>query len=204
MIALKNIFLFSILIHFSCANSNKSIVYNPNTISKTTAFQKLLKRQGFVEIPSYNLAGLAEDKNLQPLISDESDSMFFKKDYMPMGKIYGVYKDTSQFFLFITFYAAENYIPAIETFDKNGNRISSEQLLVNGCGAGCGYYCTMTAEISKDLSFIAKDSVLFYECDSLAKETPGTREHYVEYFTGKIDNTGRINREKTKKINLDP
>jgi hypothetical protein len=191
----KNAFLFLFLSGlFACKNSTSSI---PDISSvKEAAFKKFIARQRLIDLPvNFNLAYIS-DTLTEPMLVDSLDSLFIPTD-LAAGRIWGICKDTSQFFALITLDVAAVYIPGLRIYDKQGNLLQDVQLLVNGCGADCGYYCTAIAKIYKDtasenLKFYAQDSVYSYTCDSLGKETPGTKEHYIKSKSGTIDKQGRV------------
>jgi hypothetical protein len=176
---------------FDCSNSEKPVLS-----IKELAFKKFVSRQNIVDLPlHFDLDGIS-DSQTQPMIVDDLDSLFIPTDYAA-GRIWGIYKDTSQYFTFITLGAASVYIPQIKIFDKQGNKIQETELLVDGCGADCGYFCSAIAKVYKDdptsdIKFYARDSVLFYTCDSVGKETPGTKKHYIKYKSGFVDKSGHI------------
>lgn len=175
---------------FIACQQQKEIPRKPS--DRETAFNTFLKRQRIVDLPLYiNTESVSEEGTTSTLESN-SDTLFFGSDLYTGSRVFGLYRDTSRFYLFIILQAAEDYIPSIITFDKRGNKISSTSLLVSGCGGGCGYSCSANAKIDSELKFWAGDSVLSFECDSLGKEVPGTREHYVEYITGYVDPKGKI------------
>ena len=187
------------LILSGCKNAG-----NTTDSAKEAAFRKFVARQRFIDLPVHFDLNNAPDSLTQPLVFDKTDTLFIPSNNAS-GQIFGIYKDTSKRFLFIALYPADGYIPAIILFDKHGNRLNEEQLLVDGCGADCGYYCNAIADIykersSSDILFYTRDSVFAYDCDSLAKPMPGTTQHYVKFKSGGIDSLGRISK-KTGKIN---
>jgi hypothetical protein len=176
---------------FGCTNSDKAIVS-----TKELAFKKFVSRQRFFDLPIHFDIDEITDSLTQPAIVDPLDSLFIPTDLAAM-RIWGIYKDTSEFFVFITLGVAEDYIPVIEIFTKNGDKIQSESVFIDGCGADCGYYCNAIANIykehqSRDIKFFARDSVRYYDCDSLGNETPGTLVHYVKFKSGVINRSGQI------------
>ncbi len=170
---------------------------------RTDAIRKLARRTRLIDLPFYyDLSNYPKDTGLLPILNEPSDTLLFS-DGAGGGRVYGVYKDTTNFFLVVNLYAAAGgYIPVIEIFDTFGGKVAHQQLLVRGCGADCGYSCSAIARINKDLSFFVRDSVFQYTCDSLGKETPGTREHYIESFSGKIDQYGNIEKTIPQRLNL--
>jgi hypothetical protein len=188
---MRKCFLLISLAIFSCSTPDKT-----NISTKQLAFKKFVSRQRLIDLPlHFDLADIS-DSLTQPMIVDDLDSLFISPAFAAR-RIWGIYKDTSQLFIFVTLGTASVYIPEIQIFDKHGNRIHYEQLLVDGCGAGCGYSCNAIAKIykdirSSDIKFYARDSVFSYECDSNAKEVPGTREHYIKFKSGSIDKNGHI------------
>ncbi len=174
----------------------------PNT-AKEQAFKKFVARQKLVDLPLHFDLSVTDGISIKPFIEDNTDSLFIAPDHA-YGGVYGIYKDTSKGFLFIVLYAADTYIPGVILYDRQGNLLREEELLVDGCGADCGYYCNAIADIYKklgsdDIQFYARDSVFTYDCDSLGKPTPGTTEHYVKYKSGHIDGKGGMT-EKTGRI----
>jgi hypothetical protein len=182
------IFLLSI---FSCTDPDKTI-----STAKDIALKKFIARQRLVNLPIHFDLDHLPDSLTQPMIVDASDSLFISPD-LASGRIYGLYKDTSNFFLFINFGAASVYIPEILVLDKKGNQIHNEQLLICAGGADCGYYYSSISNIYRnttrpEIKFNVRDSMYLYTCDSLGKETPGTLEHYVQFLNGTIDISGNV------------
>jgi hypothetical protein len=185
---------------FSCSEPDKII-----DLTKEQAFKKFVARQRLVDLPIHFDIDQITDTLTQPAIVDPLDSLFIPTDYA-MNRIYGIYKDTNSFFIFITFGTADDYIPNIEIFNKHGDKIQEEDVFVDGCGADCGYYCNAISNIYKDnstseIKFYARDSVRYYECDSTGNEVPGTLVHYVKFKSGIVDNSGQIT-IKTGSTNL--
>jgi hypothetical protein len=180
----------------ACTNSDKKV-----DTTKELAFKKLVARQRLVDLPlHFDLNRISDTLTQEPIV-DDSDTLFISPT-LSGGRIWGIYKDTSNFFLFINLSAAAVYIPSIIVFDKHGNKISEEDLFIDACGADCGYFCNETTDLYKvnsDIMFYVRDSVLSYTCDSVGKETPGTREHYTKFKSGQVDLGGHIN-VKTGKL----
>lgn len=127
------IILFSLTI-FGCSNSG-----NINVSTKDLAFKKFISRQKLIDLPVHFDIDNISDSLTEPMIVNESDTLFISPD-LASGRIYGLYKDTSKYFLFLNLGAASIYIPEIMTFDKHGNQIQYEQMLIDGYGSDCGYY----------------------------------------------------------------
>ena len=185
---------------FGCSNSDK-----PALSTKELAFKKFVSRRKLLDLPIHFDLDAISDEQTQPMIVDDLDTLFIPTDFAA-GRIWGIYKDTSKYYAFVTLGAAAVYIPQIQIFDKHGNKIQETELLVDGCGADCGYFCNAIAKVYKDdpnsdIKFYARDSVFSYTCDSLAKETPGTREHYIKFKSGSINKSGHIT-VKTGSLNL--
>ena len=210
---MKKIYILLVLAFYCCSTSDKN-----NVSIKELAFKKFVSIQRLVDLPLYfDLDNYYEEgpKSIIVEVSDSlyiTDSLFRPADtlFIPKrvvaGRVWGIYKDTSEYFIFITLGEAAYYIPEIEIFDKHGNKIQEEQLLVDGCGADCGYSCNAIARIYKDaqsggVNFYARDSVFSYECDSNSREVPGSREHYIKFKSGVIDKTGHMT-IKTGSLNL--
>ena len=203
---MKNTLLvFALLALFACNNNHApKKEATQTTSSKEIAFKKLIARQKLIDLPLYFDVDNISDSLTQPNIVDDSDTLLFQPNDLS-GRLIGLYKDTTNYFLFVGLVPAAVYFPAIYIFDKQGNEISFEQLIVWGCGADCGYFCNEKSRLYKDASsnnlmFLVRDSVNMYECDSLGKETPGTREHYVKTKLGIIDVTGHITTDTITQI----
>lgn len=160
------------------------------------AFRKFVARQNFVDLPLHFDFNNMSDSLTQPMIVEDSDTLFIPTD-LASGRIWGIYKDTSKYFMFINLGAASVYIPEIMIYDKLGNRVAYEQLLLECGGADCGYYCSERSQIFKDrrsgnVNFSVRDTILYYTCDSVGKEVPGSKMHYTKLITGVVDSTGLI------------
>jgi hypothetical protein len=196
---MKNLLpVFALLVLFACNNNHAPKKEATQTASpKEIAFKKLVARQKLIDLPLYFDVDNISDSLTQPNIVDDSDTLIFQPDHTGGNRMWGLYKDTTNYFLFVQLMAAERYTPGIIVFDKQGNEIGLEQFIVHGCGFDCGYFCSEKSRLYKDASsnklmFLVRDSVNMYYCDSLGKETPGTRQHYVKTKLGVIDITGHI------------
>ena len=197
---LRHVLISALAIVLLSACKQSGSGYNP---VKERAFKRFVARQRLVDLPLHFDLGVTEGISIKPFIVDSTDSFFIAADHA-YGGVYGIYKDTSKYFLLIALYAADTYIPGVILFDKQGNLLREQELLVDGCGADCGYYCNAIADIyrkpgSDDIQFYARDSVYTYDCDSLGQPTPGTTEHYVKYMGGHLNPLGYISK-KTGRI----
>jgi hypothetical protein len=97
-----------------------------------------------------------------------------------------------KYFAIVTLAAADCYIPVLSTYDEEGNKIDEQDIHIGGCGGDCGFTCEEYMVINADYTIYTSDTISQYECDSLGNETPGTREHFVVYKTGRLLSNGKI------------
>lgn len=107
---------------FGCSDSDRTTVS-----TKEQAFIKFVSRQRLIDLPIHFDLDNTTDSLTQPAIVDPLDSLFIPTDFAA-NRIYGIYRDTSSFFMFITFGVASVYIPQLEVFDKKGNKMSRPEI----------------------------------------------------------------------------
>jgi hypothetical protein len=188
---MRSRYAFLLFVLFGC-----TVKEEPVLPVRAVAFKKFVARQRLVDLPIHFDLDEITDSLTQPMIADVTDTLFMPKS-ISGGRIWGLYRDTTRFYMFVTFATAAGYVPEIRVFDKAGNKIQDEEIFIAGCGSDCGYTCNSISGIYKDVEtndvrFYARDSVFSYTCDSAGNETPGTREHYINYKSGTVDKDGHI------------
>ena len=116
--------------------------------------------------------------------------------------ILGAFPDTSKYFGFLLSYPADDVIPVLMTFDKDGKDVSFETEFNYGCGGSdCEYICDYTDfVIEKNLSFHSTTKSRIKVCED---NTDNMDTTIVEYFViekhGKILPNGKVvlNKEQT-------
>jgi hypothetical protein len=184
---------------------------SPTLSTKELAFKKFVSKQRLIDLPLYfDLENFSDEISLGYIIEssdtlyipDDSlfipaDTLFIPTDVVP-GRVWGIYKDTSEFFLVVTLGAWGYPLPELILFDKHGNKIGKERLMNGDCNiVDYGRTCNWTAKVYKDINssnikFYAQDSVLHLHYDSLKKEIAESRQHYIKFKSGSIDNSGHI------------
>ena len=138
-------------------------------------------------------------KDLIQVDDKSSDTLFIKGN----ESIYEILNDTTDFYYLITCQPADAYVPILNIYNKKGEKLSSESLVVRGCGGGPGIeYCSSTAIIKNDLTIYCADTTKSFEYDSIMRPIPNSRQVICLYKDGKINPDGTINMsdEKRKKI----
>lgn len=127
----------------------------------------------------------------------DSAGMFFTsyKDKKETLYAYGILPDTTDCFKVIWLEPADDYFPVLATFTKSGKKIKQENIGIGGCGVDCGFDCTETIDIGKDLRIYSADSVTYNDCDTNVNKT-GHIEKYVLYKKGQILKSGKIKMSK--------
>jgi len=138
-------------------------------------------------------------------INKDSYDALFVKDIgaNSCNLCYGMLPDTSIFYSIILFYNADDLVPVLITFTKDGEKIAEVGLILHGCGAECGLdYCSSTGVIENDLSIYCADSINYAPCNDNNDKDESKREHYVDYKEGKINPDGsiQVSEEKHKDI----
>lgn len=181
--------LFACLFILSCSTNT------PKLSPKQIAFNKLIARQKLVDLPIHFNLNSISDSSTQALIENDSDTLIIDPNSVS-GRIMGLYKDTTNYFLFINLYAAAQYIPTITIFDKQGNKISDESLTVEGCNFDYSCFCSSIANIFKEngsLQFYAHDSVAVFANDSLTNQIS---KRFIKFKKGIINTNGTITVQK--------
>lgn len=192
------IILLTVLTACSSVSVNDDIsdtaVKTQKKSSKTNLkFREFLKKFELLRLP---LTIKIDEINLDPTKQlTEKDNVFIK--YQDPGAIYayGILPDTTDNFKIIWLQPADDYIPIITTFTKDGKKIDSKYIGVGGCGVDCCFECSEVIVINKDLTTFSADSIKSCECDSNGPDENTTRR-YIRYQMGKILKTGKINISK--------
>ena len=151
-------------------------------------FHKFLRRLAVLKLPFEFRPQMVEGNELIPV--EPKDTAFLKSE---LAFYYGLLSDTTNFYGIITIAPADDYIPVLTTFDKNGKFIESRDLIVRGCADdACIKYCSSTTIIKNDYSIFSVDSIIAAECDSLNEEISGTDSLFRNFFYGHINANGKI------------
>jgi hypothetical protein len=127
---------------------------------------------------------------------DKSEDTLYVKDFT---QLYGMLPDTNNYYALITMVPADDLVPVLTTYSKDGKIIGSTCLIVNGCGGGPGLdYCSSTGMISKNLSIYCADTLKTVEVDSTNEPIPNTSQYYRTFFEGQINSKGEINMTEAK------
>ncbi len=138
-------------------------------------------------------------------VNRKSYDTLFVEDigYNTCDLCYGILPDTSRFYSLILFFHADDLVPILMTFTKDGKKISETSLIVNGCGSDCGLdYCSSTGLIEKDLSIYCADSINYAPCNENNEKDESKREHYINYKQGRINPDGTIQLSEGKRKDL--
>lgn len=157
------------------------------------AFSLFLKKFNRLSLPL--IINVSKIKLDSTKILTDKDNTFIK--YPDSGTLYayGMLSDTTDTFKILWLQPADDYIPVITTFTKDGQKIDSKYVGVGGCGVDCCFECNEVIVINKDLTTFSADSIKSCECDT-AGPKENTMRKYIRYQTGKILKTGKIDISK--------
>jgi|GEM_PF-2301855 len=117
---------------------------------------------------------------------DEIDTLIFGDDY-PVS-IIGIVPDSTKYFCFFYLIPAEDALPTVVTFNKNGGLISRKRL-TDSCWQGCESDCRSIVTINPDLSIIFSYEEYLFVCEEdTFSNIPFEANGYIEY--SKILETG--------------
>jgi hypothetical protein len=169
-------------------STQQSAANNPTNAT----FQQFLKKFKLVSLPlrlrpsdDLTTDGLAE------INGHTSDTLFIHTDE-EIAWAYGLLPDTSVVYQVVWLAPAETFQPYLTTFSKTGKKISEAHIGIGGCGADCGFECSETVIVSKDMSIYAADSISITQCDEQGNLVDGTTRHLVRSTAGKVSPDGKI------------
>ncbi|MBS1503905.1 MAG: hypothetical protein JST32_17680 [Bacteroidetes bacterium] len=166
---------------------------NDNTIKPVNVnpeFRQFLKKFKFLSLP-------LTIKTLE-IVTDSSkklnhrDNVFIKSDYPDEIYAYGMLPDTASNYKIIWLEPAEDEIPVLTIFTKNGKKLNQEELGVGECGSDCGFNCSESITIDKGLAIFSRDSIQSTNCDTSGNLIKNTTKRYLRFKTGKILKDGKI------------
>ncbi|MCC6371450.1 MAG: hypothetical protein IT236_10640 [Bacteroidia bacterium] len=129
-----------------------------------------------------------------------ADTLFIKSDDNA-GKIYGILPDTSRHIYLLWYAAVENGALALTTLNKSGTIIDETYLSTDLYGCGCGYHWQGLIYLNPGPSFLMRDTIITYECDSGV--APMNKWKYeLATKTADILNNGKIKLSEVKRITL--
>ena len=154
--------------------------------------QKRLKhiRQLYSTYPAINLPFTYQTQESLAVTDiyteDEIDTLIFGDDF-PVS-IIGIVPDSSRYFCFFYLIPADDALPTVVTFNKNGGLISRKRL-ADSCWQGCESDCRSIVTINPDLSIIFSYEEYLFVCEEdTFSNIPFEANGYIEY--SKILETG--------------
>lgn len=195
------VFLLAIFFVVGCATDKQSDVKTP-PINQTQPID--IVREYYNKAEKLQLPLMWDDflnSNPNVLRLSTRDTIAFGEG-MGALSILGAFPDTSKYFGFLLSYPADDVIPVLMTFDKDGKDVSFETEFNYGCGGSdCEYICDYTDfVIEKNLSFHSTTKSRIKVCED---NTDNMDTTIVEYFViekhGKILPNGKVvlNKEQT-------
>ena len=107
--------------------------------------------------------------------------------------IYGKLAVNENYAAIIYLYPADVVLPIIQTYDRQGNKISELTVYDRYCGANEFFWCTSWASILEDLTIVLSDSTRTYDRNlegKIIEETIMTEVRHRKFY---INNKGEIN-----------
>jgi hypothetical protein len=154
-------------------------------------FRRFLKKFPKISLPlNMRIHTGISLENLQKVNNDEAKE-FLKGE--SNYYCYGMLEDTLHYYALILLYPADKVIPEIFTFSKEGEFISSQQLIIKGCAYDCGYRkCTSDCIIDEKKNISLIDTNDFYECDENGEEVLSNREYTTEVRIFNLNRLGKF------------
>lgn len=201
---MKRLLIVSFCILFLCCSNEKK--FPVAGFDKSELFQQFLKKFKPVNLPYiFRFTDKEADniEKLEVLNSKSSDTLFVVSENLDGVYCYGYLSDTSKFYSLIFMFPADSYYPYLITYSKEGNLISQNNLLANGCGLDCGLNrFSENAIVNKDYSIYCADTVVWdYFCDSVGP-IPNSGMTWIDYKKGKVSRTGKITMSKTQRLEI--
>lgn len=153
------------------------------------ALRSLIKKTPLLPGKSYTLTPeFPPGKKLYEADGSTSDTLFF----YPMSAIYGLMPDTSHFYSFLSYDPVENGMLRLTNIDHSGKVIDSKQLSTDLYGCGCGYQWFGLVYVNKDNSFLIRDSLVTFDCDTAGPLPEAYWKHEIASITASLSKEGKI------------
>ncbi len=159
--------------------------------SRQAQFKLFLRNFKELTLPfKANTSCYYPDSTTSIRLDQANDTLFLGKG---MHTSVGILPDTSDFYVLIYCGAAACWLPQLAVYSKGGDLLSEDQIS-NGCGSDCGYSCSDSLVINSITNIVVTFKSESFDCDSLSRETPGTRQRIVKISNYSIDRSGKIKR----------
>jgi hypothetical protein len=186
------IIILTIILH-GCNISRKQAA-NPNIDRQK--FNTFINRFKVLDLP-YSFDQLCTiDSTLNVKLDMDNDSSFI--GFVGPCITIGILPDTSNFFKVLYGIGATCYIPNIAIFNKNGTKVSEDQLAF-GCGAGPGYECYDSVLIKTNDEIIHKRLEYIFQPDKDFQDVKDSASKEVNITKYKITKQGHIIKTLIKK-----
>jgi hypothetical protein len=187
---MKHLFIFFLLLLIGAGCKQNPPA--PAADHASASFREFLKKFKPTSLPfrlrpseELSVDGLAE------LSGATSDTLFIHTEE-DINYAFVMLPDTSRVYQLVWLAPADTYQAFLSTFSKSGVKISEAHIGIGGCGADCGFECSETVLIGKDMSIYAVDTISSAECDDNGNVIDGTMKRYLRYTTGKVEADGKI------------
>lgn len=175
------------------------------TNRRSELFRQFIKKFEPIDLPFVFRESRTSNHNVENMARFDGssfDTLFLKPSDPDETRCYGILRDTSQFYSLIYFFPADSDYPVLATYTKDGELISKEGLIVNGCGGDCGLqYCSESGIINIDYSIYCADTVKWdFFCDSIGEPIPNSATVWINSQTGHISKNGTITMSKKTHI----
>lgn len=163
----------------------ESLTFENNNLIRLARLRYIFTIYPQIALPfSYHVQG----GSTKGIYLDEIDAIIIKDD-TPIS-ILGILPDTTNYFCLFYFIHADDVLPAMISYDKNGMLISQKRL-AESCWQGCESDCRSILKINKDLTIELDYEEFLFECDDdRFSNIPNEASGYVEY--SKIDGDGQL------------
>ena len=106
--------------------------------------------------------------------------------------IYGIIPSKGNYISTITLGEAECFVPTLNTYKLNGEKIDSKPIFIGYCGSDPCYECVESMTINSDYRIYVADTIKTSDCDDNFKAIAGTEKIKVVYKEGKLTEKGII------------
>ena len=191
--------IFGLFLFVLSCSTNSPVDKKSTNNPRADKLRTLLKKIPILPNDTYTVTfEFPEGKKLYEVDGGTSDSLFF----YPMTSIYGLLPDTNHFYSFLS-YAPVAFGPlTLTNIDKNGNVIDEKQLSTELYGCGCGYQWYGKVYVFKNRSFLMRDSLITFDCDSLGPQTEDKWKHEIATMTAKVLPDGKINLSRLQRTTV--
>lgn len=203
----KILFIMLIVLISNCKSENKNDKRSTSKLKKPISeipkvndqFQVFIDQFPTRELPIKIYGCKDEILDLPKLDVKLSQGFIKEPEY---EHIYGIIPTNGTYISIITLGEADCFIPIINTYKLNGDKIDSKPISIGYCGFDACYECVEAMTIDSKYQIYVADTTKTYDCDDNYKAIAGTEKIKVVYQNGELNKNGiiELSQEKEKTI----